>query len=160
MKMRFSQSLPLLAVSLGGAFLLAVVGCSRAPEVPPKVVEITVDDSMKFSVNDFEVTHGQKVNVVIKNIGTSPKASMGHNWVLLALGVDLDAFVAAATEAPANDYIPAAKSAEILASTKLLGPNERDTATFNAPTKSGQYPFLCSFPGHYQIGMKGVLIVE
>lgn len=125
-----------------------------------RVIEIGANDQMKFDVLEIKAKAGERLSVTLVNRGTMPKFSMGHNWVLLALGVDLDAFVAAATEAPANDYIPAAKSVEILASTKLLGPNERDTTTFNAPAKPGQYPFLCSFPGHYQIGMKGVLIVE
>ena len=48
----------------------------------------------------------------------------------------------------------------LLAATKLLGPAEQDTVTFNAPTAPGRYVFLCSFPGHYQVGMHGVLIVE
>ena len=39
-------------------------------------------------------------------------------------------------------------------------PKESDTATFNAPSQPGRYPFFCSFPGHYQVGMKGELIVE
>ena len=47
----------------------------------------------------------------------------------------------------------------IVAATKLLGPNERDTVTFTAPTTPGRYDFFCTFPGHYQVGMRGVLIV-
>jgi uncharacterized cupredoxin-like copper-binding protein len=31
--------------------------------------------------------------------------------------------------------------------------------TFTAPTTPGRYEFVCSFPGHYQVGMRGVLIV-
>jgi len=34
------------------------------------------------------------------------------------------------------------------------------TATFAAPAAPGRYPFICSFPGHAQVGMRGVLIVE
>ena len=85
---------------------------------------------------------------------------MGHNWILLQPDTDLLAFVTAGSTAAATDYKPAQFQSKIIASTKLLGPKEHDTATFAAPTKPGSYPFLCSFPGHFQVGMKGVLIVE
>ena len=58
------------------------------------------------------------------------------------------------------DYVPMATQKDrILAATKLLGPKERDTVTFTAPAAPGRYEFVCSFPGHYQVGMRGVLIV-
>ena len=76
-------------------------------------------------------------------------------------GTDLQAFVVAAAEAVTTDYIPGgAHKASVLAATKLLGPKERDTATFTAPTAPGRYEFICSFPGHFQVGMRGVLIVQ
>jgi uncharacterized cupredoxin-like copper-binding protein len=31
---------------------------------------------------------------------------------------------------------------------------------FTAPQAPGEYPFICTFPGHYAIGMKGVLVVR
>jgi azurin len=98
--------------------------------------------------------------VTLANKGTTPKFSMGHNFVLLGLAADVETFLVAAAEAPTTDYVPAARKADILAATKLLGPGERDTATFAAPAAPGRYPFICSFPGHAQVGMRGVLIVE
>jgi azurin len=161
MKTRSSHSLPLLAVIAGGAFLLAIAGCSKAPEAPPKVVEISVDDSMKFSVNEIEVTHGQKVNIVLKNTGTSPKASMGHNWVGLNKGVKWEKFVEDASMAAGQDYVPtASKGKDVFASTKLLGPNETDSITFTAPHVPGAYDYVCTFPGHATQGMKGVMTVK
>jgi len=56
--------------------------------------------------------------------------------------------------------VPVEMSDVIIAHTKLLGPGESDTITFKAPTKKGRYVFLCSFPGHYQIGMKGYMVVR
>ena len=32
--------------------------------------------------------------------------------------------------------------------------------TFDAPTEPGEYVYLCSFPGHYAAGMKGLLVVK
>ena len=147
--------------ALGSALLFAVSACSKAPETPPKVVEIIVDDSMKFSVNDFEVTHGQKVNVVVKNIGTSPKASMGHNWVGLNRGVKWEKWVEDASMAASDEYVPKpSRGKDVFAFTKLLGPNENDSITFTAPHVPGAYDYVCSFPGHATQGMKGVMTVK
>ncbi|WP_448633457.1 plastocyanin/azurin family copper-binding protein [Pedobacter panaciterrae] len=42
--------------------------------------------------------------------------------------------------------------------TKLLNPEEKVTLQFTAPDKPGDYPFLCTFPGHWSI-MNGVMKV-
>ena len=42
----------------------------------------------------------------------------------------------------------------------VLGPNETGEVTFTAPAQAGNYPFLCSFPGHFLTGMKGMLVVK
>jgi azurin len=123
-------------------------------------VEISANDQMKFSVLEIRAKAGERLSVTLANKGTTPKFSMGHNFVLLGLAANVETFLVAAAEAPTTDYVPAARRADILAATKLLGPGERDTATFAAPAAPGRYPFICSFPGHAQVGMRGVLIVE
>ncbi|AMY08803.1 Azurin precursor [Luteitalea pratensis] len=126
-----------------------------------RAIEITGNDTMKFSVTEIVAKPGEKLSVTLVNIGTTPKFSMGHNWLLLASGVDIQPFLVASAEAVTTDYVPrATNGGKILAATKLLGPKERDTVTFTAPTTPGRYEFLCSFPGHYQVGMRGVLIVQ
>ncbi len=130
------------------------------PVGPLKKVEITANDKMKFSVYEIIVAPSQPVEITLTNVGTMPKFSMGHNLVILYLGADADAFVIEASSHPTSDYIPSASDSKILAYTKLLGPNESDTITFTAPSTKGDYPFICSFPGHYQVGMKGVLKVQ
>lgn len=123
-------------------------------------VEITGNDTMKFSVTEIRSKPGETLTVTLRNVGTMPKFSMGHNWVLLKKGVNADEFVAEAANAPTTDYIPKSRESDILAHTKLLGPKESDSVTFNAPPEPGRYVFLCSFPGHFQVGMRGELIVE
>ena len=123
-------------------------------------IAIEANDTIKFNVTEIRATPGERLSVTLVNVGSMPKFSMGHNFALLAGGTDVKAFIKVAAEAPTTDYIPASMSSAVLAHTKLLGPGERDTVTFTAPTAPGRYEFLCSFPGHYQVGMKGVLIVE
>lgn len=157
---------------------LSLVGCGRpasstasAPAAPAaatptapasggREVLITANDAMKFNTLEIHAAPGEALAVTLRNDGTMPKFSMGHNWVLVGADVDLAAFVNDATTAAKYDYVPREHPERILAATKLLGPRETSTARFNAPTKPGRYPFLCTFPGHLQVGMKGHLIVE
>ena len=133
----------------------------RAAVHDGRAIELTGNDTMKFSVTEITAKPGEKLSVTLVNIGTTPKLSMGHNWVLITAGSDVQPFLVAAAEAVTTDYVPiAAQKDRVLAATKLLGPGERDTVTFAAPSTPGRYEFLCSFPGHYQVGMRGVLIVE
>jgi azurin len=138
----------------------AAPAASAPPAAAARAVEITGNDSMKFNVTEIVASPGETLAVTLVNTGTTPKFSMGHNWVLLAAGTNAEAFVVAAAEAVTTDYVPAAKKAEIIAATKLLGPKERDTVTFRVPATPGRYEFVCSFPGHFQVGMRGVLIVR
>jgi len=123
-------------------------------------VEIAGNDTMKFSVTEIAAKPGEKLSVTLVNLGTTPKFSMGHNWVLVLPMPDVQPFLTAAAEAVTTDFVPQGTQKDrIVAATKLLGPNERDTVTFTAPTAPGRYDFFCTFPGHYQVGMRGVLIV-
>jgi azurin len=138
----------------------AVTTAAKAQPADGRVIEITANDTMKFNVTEIHAKPGEALAVTLTNQGTVPKFSMGHNWVLLAEGTDLNAFAGDAATAATTEYIPASFKDRVLAATKLLGPKESDTARFYAPTKPGRYPFLCAFPGHMQVGMKGELIVE
>jgi azurin len=159
------------------AAILVLVGCGKQDAAKPasaaapaaaatngpkegRAVAFTANDAMKFNIVEVRAKPGEALAVTLKNQGTMPKFSMGHNWVLLTEGVDIVAFANDAGMAAKTDYVPTAYRDRIIASTKLLGPGESDTVIFYAPTKPGRYVFICSFPGHFQVGMKGELIVE
>jgi azurin len=171
--------LRVLTVAACGLVWISVSGCGKKDSSSPaaagspgtsspaasapasgRAVEITGNDTMKFSVTEIRAKPGETLSVTLSNIGTMPKLSMGHNWVLLKSQSVVDAFVNEAPQAATTNYIPPSRNNDIIAHTKLLGPKEKDTVTFQAPKAPGKYPFLCSFPGHYQVGMKGELIVE
>jgi azurin len=138
----------------------AASGSATAPANGPKTVEITANDQMKFSVTSIEAKPGEEIHVVLTNTGTLPKEAMAHNWVLLKAGSDAAAFSAAAATAKDKDYIPDNLKDEIIAKIDLLGPRKSGEVTFKAPDQPGEYPFLCSFPAHYAVGMKGTLTVR
>lgn len=147
------------ASSDGGSSGSAAPAAADPGEVS-QTVEITANDQMKFNLERFAVKAGSTVKIHLKNVGTMPKMSMGHNVVVLKQGVDEKAFVEAAIQAPANDYIPPAQTDAVVAYTKMLGGGEEDSVIFKVPSKKGNYTFICSFPGHFQVGMKGTMIVN
>jgi azurin len=151
---------------LGSLLLLA--GCGRkedqtaaaAPSSGPTTFELTANDTMKYSLTRLEVSAGADVKVTLTNVGTQPRQAMGHNWVLLKEGADAAAFAAAAATHQAQDYFPPELAQEVIAHIRLLGPREHGEAEFKAPTQPGEYSYLCTFPGHFVTGMKGVLVVR
>ena len=124
------------------------------------VVEITADDKMRFNIESFAVPVGGPVKLKLVNLGKMPKATMGHNLVILEAGINVNTFATDAASSRDNDYIPLQYSEGIIAATKLLGPGESDTIEFTAPEAAGDYNFLCSFPAHIYAGMRGVMKVE
>jgi azurin len=142
--------------------MAAVVTCGGLAVAAPagRLVEITGNDQMKFSVTSITAKPGELLHVRLKSAGTLPKIAMAHNFVLLAKGTDAAAFATASATASASGYIPAQLKTKVLASTPLVGPGETVDVTFKAPSAPGQYAYLCSFPGHFVAGMKGVLTVK
>lgn len=162
MKKTSAQIIPFIALGCS-ALLYFVAGCSRAPEAPPKEVTVQADDKMRYDFTAFDVSPGQKVAVTFKNIGKTPKYSMGHNFVLLDRTITTanvqSAFLDKASMEASHDYVPPGAK-EVLAHSKLLGPGETEVVTFNAPYIPGEYLYLCSFPGHYSQGTKGIMTVK
>ena len=83
-----------------------------------------------------------------------------HNW-LLVNGDDETAmavYEAAVAAGVKNDWLPPA-GPQIITHTPLLDAGKSFTLAFQAPAKAGQYTYLCTFPGHFLAGMKGVLTI-
>lgn len=120
-------------------------------------VSLTGNDQMKFNKNEIRVKAGQTVKLTLKHVGTMEKNVMGHNFVLLTQGTDINQFGQEAVQAADNDYIPK-NTDKVIAHTKMLGGGESATIEFEAPA-AGTYDFICSFPGHYAV-MRGKFIVE
>lgn len=123
-----------------------------------RVIEITANDQMKFSVANIDAKAGEELKVVLTNVGTLPKEAMGHNWVLLQAGTDVNAFATAAMAARDTNYIPASMKDKVIASIPVLGPKQSGDATFKV-SAAGTYAYICSFPGHFMI-MRGTLTVK
>ncbi len=123
-------------------------------------IAITGNDQMQFSPTEFTVSAGSEVTLVFRNVGRMPKETMGHNLAVLVRDTDVNAFATAAQRHRDNEYIAPEMEDRVIAATKVLGPGEEETLTFTAPAETGEYPFVCSFPGHTQAGMVGTMRVE
>ena len=139
--------------------LLAFALPAAAQSIAPRTIEIQVGDNMHFTPARIDARPGEQLRVVLKDVGTMPKAAMGHDFVLLKKGADPKAFADKSATARDTNYIAPALQDQVLASTPLVGPGETAEVTFKAPDKNGEYTFLCSFPGHFAVGMKGTLVV-
>ena len=145
------------ATVVAGVLLVTSLAHGQAK---PRIVDITGNDQMKYSLTTITAKPGETLTVRLKSIGTLPKIAMGHNFVLLAKGTDATAFATAAASAYQTGYIPPAMKPKVLAMTTIVGPGETAEVTFKVPAAPGSYAFLCSFPGHFVAGMKGMLVVK
>ena len=139
-------------------FVTLSTGLSADPAA--RTITIKAGDDMKFSVTQITAAPGERLRVVLASRGTMPKMAMAHNVVFLAKGTNADAFVNASATARATDYIAPSLKSKVIAATKLAGNGETVEVTFDVPKVSGKYDFICSFPGHYLAGMRGVLVVK
>jgi azurin len=123
----------------------------------PIVINIKViPDMMQFDKKLINVKAGQKVTIDFEN-----PDGMQHNFLIIKpkslekVGAAADAMLRDPKAADKN-YTPSIP--EVLQSIKLLNPEESFQLTFTAPTEPGDYPFVCTFPGHWR-GMNGIMRV-
>ena len=112
---------------------------------------------LQFAEKELEIRIGERISLVFENPDVVP-----HNWVLGAMGstgslVEEANRMISEPGALARHYVP--DSPEVLVHTRLVEPAKSTTIHFTAPTVPGDYPYLCSFPGHAMI-MRGVLHVK
>ncbi|HSI76688.1 MAG TPA: plastocyanin/azurin family copper-binding protein [Lunatimonas sp.] len=116
-----------------------------------------VPELMKFDQDTITVKAGKKIILELDNLD-----GMQHNLLILKpntlqkVGEAADAMLRD-PKASEKHYVP--DMPEVLFATEMLGPNEVYTLKFTAPTTPGNYPFVCTFPGHWRM-MSGIMVVE
>ncbi len=131
---------------------------SSLPAQDAAIIEIELKphptNPLGYDKTDLSVKAGSKVKLTLNNTGSI--APQPHNFLLVKPG-KLDAMLTD-PKAMEKDYIPEGAKADILAHTKLVQPNQTDSVEFTAPAEAGDYPYLCTFPGHWLL-MRGVMHV-
>lgn len=149
---------------LGGFIGIALQSIGTSDEVTD-VAEITITahkSELHFDKKEFTVKAGQKVKLTLVNPDESQNLQP-HNLLIIEPGTIEEVGAAAEAELADPTFISERNaiptSNYVLYHTKLLQPGESETIEFTAPTFATDYPFLCSYPGHWRV-MNGVMIVE
>jgi putative membrane-bound dehydrogenase-like protein len=111
----------------------------------------------RFDQTSFTARPGQQVRLIFNNTD-----DMQHNVVVVERGslpTMEKTLIAMMADPTAQDrgFVP--ESPLVLFSTPLVNARQSTTLEFTAPKEPGEYPFICTFPGHW-ITMRGVLRVE
>lgn len=127
------------------------------------VLEIVIegDDMMRFDIEQFDVSPGQMVRLTLVHVGSLPAQAMGHNVVIIYPDDDVFDFGGDVGEAGGglhDDYVPESLRDRVVAFTEIIGGGETTVIEFQAPSEPGDYPYLCSFPGHFG-QMNGIMTV-
>lgn len=125
-----------------------------------RTVEMDGTDNMKFSETTIEAEPGEEITIKLTTKSQIPKQAMAHNVVVIDKDANVDEVANASARAQDNDYIAPEYEDEIIAATGLAGGGETVEVTFTVPEETGDYEYICSFPGHYAAGMTGVLKVQ
>ena len=120
-------------------------------------VEIRPLTGLQFDVKKIVAKPGEALEIAFINNDIMP-----HNWVLVEPGskakVGEAAFMMITDpEVAEKHYVPDLN--EVIAFTHMVYPQKQYSLFFRVPEKPGTYPYLCTFPGHWQ-AMQGVLVVE
>jgi azurin len=113
--------------------------------------------AMQWEVRQFSVQPNELVEIEIVNPDIMP-----HNLLITAPG-KLEAVgraaeaMAALPDAFERQFVP--DTPDVLFKTRLINANQTDRLRFRAPSQPGAYPYVCSFPGHWQT-MNGVMTVN
>jgi azurin len=130
-------------------------------EAAKRTIKIEGNDQMQYSVTEIQASPGDTLHITLTTVSNLPDAAfMSHNWVLLKKDANVQSFVNASITAESNGYVAPNKKDDILALTGLADKGETTEVTFVVPSEPGEYTYVCTFPGHYDAGMVGTLIVS
>lgn len=124
-----------------------------------RTIEIIGMDNMRFDITDFQVEPGEKIRLVLKVESRMPAQVMAHNVAIVESDIDMRTFILESQRASDNEFISPNFEDQVIAKTEMIGGGETSEVIFTVPDQPGNYPFVCTWPGHYAAGMVGNMIV-
>lgn len=142
-------------------FLAVALSLPLSPAFADEVAEITLTaDKVQFLFDkkEFSVKAGQKVKITLDNPAGSVQP---HNLIIVKPGKKDTVGMLANQSLSDPEFLknPVPDSEDVLFSSELVQPGTKGVLEFTAPEEPGEYPYLCTFPGHW-ILMNGVMTVE
>lgn len=150
-------------ISLGKKLATGLIG-DEAKQVRKQLNDLGINvivlrpipHRMQYDQANFFVEAGKPFQLILDNTDIMP-----HNVVITRPGAYAKVGIAAemmATEPDAmrKGYVP--NMPEIIYASKMLQPSQLQRMDLVAPTKSGEYPYVCTYPGHWR-RMYGVMHV-
>ncbi len=116
----------------------------------------TIPEQMRYDIETFTATAGTTIEIVFEN-----NDAMQHNMLIIEpgslepVGKAADG-LALSPQGPKKGYVP--DLSYVLAATSLLNPDQTTSLRFDVPDVAGEYPFVCTFPGHWRT-MNGIMKV-
>ena len=121
-----------------------------------EVTIAAVPSKMIFDKDTIAIPAGKEITLIFENPDEMP-----HNLLILSPG-SFEKVGKAADEMMSKPdgfekhFVP--DMPEVLFATPLINRHETFVLKFTAPEEPGEYPFICSFPGHWRM-MKGIVNV-
>ena len=131
-------------------------------KIDQEIVITTMEAKMMYDKASFSVKPNAKIKLVLKNLDSLP-----HNLIICTPGKRkggdkgkevIDAVLKLGDKGVEQNWEPKGHP-RILKSSGMVQPKEATTIFFKAPGKEGNYPYICTFPGHYQL-MNGMMKVS
>ena len=121
---------------------------------PDATIAIGTEPGLRFDLPAFDVQAGTRLRLVFNN-----NDDMMHNVLVVQPGSGDrvgDQAIALGLDGPDQDYVPDLDA--VLFHTVLLGPQTTEAIYFTVPEEPGEYPYVCTFPGH-AFTMRGTMRV-
>ena len=112
---------------------------------------------LKYDQTLIKAKTGEAVILKLVNVDAMP-----HNLVIVKPGStqkvgDASFKMLNDPKAGEKDYVP--DLPDVLHFVPVIDPNQQHSLHFSTPENPGEYPFICTFPGHW-MAMQGILKVE
>lgn len=121
---------------------------------PDQVIVLGTKPGLKYDVASVQVKAGSKIKLVFNN-----NDDMTHNVVIVEPNASKeigDIAFNMGLEGSKQHFIP--NSSKVLHHTNLIQPQGSEAIYFIAPSKPGDYIYLCTYPGHAMV-MQGIMKV-
>lgn len=147
----------LFLVACGGAAAPAATAVPAKPTGAPFTLDLgTKGDELAFDKTALAAPAGSRITIRFSN-NAGAGSGMLHNVVVVKPGASDGVAADGIAAGEAAGYLKSNDS-RVIASSKMIKGGEKTEFSFDAPAP-GEYPVICTFPGHYVL-MKLTLTIR